>query len=202
MLLAGLFLALCALSPCPAVLGAARPQLLVERSGSWMLRRADGFSWEDCGNGQDPVVIQSLSVSPDPVSIPGNLSISAAVSSSVAITSPLKVVLVVEKALGDLWIQLPCVDQLGSCTYDDVCTILDDLIPPGTSCPEPLLTYGIPCHCPFKAGSYSLPTSDFTLPEIELPSWLTNGNYRVQAVVSNNDEELACIKLGFSLKSQ
>lgn len=53
--------------------------------------QADGFSWEDCGNGQDPVVIQSLSVSPDPVSIPGNLSISAAVSSSVAITSPLKV---------------------------------------------------------------------------------------------------------------
>lgn len=56
----------------------------------------------------------------------------------------------VEKALGDLWIQLPCIDQLGSCTYDDVCSILDELIPPGTPCPEPLLTYGIPCHCPFK----------------------------------------------------
>lgn len=62
-----------------------------------------------------------------------------------------QVVLVVEKALGDLWIQLPCIDQLGSCTYPDVCTILDNLIPPGTTCPEPLLTYGIPCHCPFKA---------------------------------------------------
>lgn len=57
----------------------------------------------------------------------------------------------VEKALGDLWIQLPCIEQLGSCTYDDVCSILDELIPPGTPCPEPLLTYGIPCHCPFKA---------------------------------------------------
>lgn len=57
----------------------------------------------------------------------------------------------VEKALGDLWIQLPCIDQLGSCTYNDVCSILDELIPPGTPCPEPLLTYGIPCHCPFKA---------------------------------------------------
>nr|XP_009683997.1 PREDICTED: ganglioside GM2 activator-like [Struthio camelus australis] len=64
----------------------------------------------------------------------------------------LQAVLVVEKALGELWIQLPCVDQLGSCTYSDVCTILDNLIPPGTTCPEPLLTYGIPCHCPFKAA--------------------------------------------------
>ena len=55
-----------------------------------------------------------------------------------------------EKQLGSVWIQLPCIDQLGSCTYDDVCTLLDDAIPPGTSCPEPLLTYGIPCHCPFQ----------------------------------------------------
>lgn len=56
-----------------------------------------------------------------------------------------------EKALGDLWIQLPCIDQVGSCTYDDACAMLDNLIPPGSPCPEPLLTYGIPCHCPFKA---------------------------------------------------
>lgn len=141
-------------------------------------------------------------------------------------------VLVVEKALGDLWIQLPCIDQLGSCTYDDICTILDTLIPPGTPCPEPLLTYGIPCHCPFKAvrppgcpwvvsgrvrggsggavlihllspqGSYSLPASDFALPDVELPSFMTNGNYRVRAVVSSKGEELACVKLGFSLQSQ
>lgn len=42
MLLAGLFLALCAPSLCPAVLGAARPQLLVERSGPRMLREVRG----------------------------------------------------------------------------------------------------------------------------------------------------------------
>ncbi|KFP35901.1 Ganglioside GM2 activator, partial [Chlamydotis macqueenii] len=162
------------------------------------------FAWENCGDGSDPVVLQSLSVAPDPITIPGSLRISAAVSSSKALASPLKVcagVLVVEKALGDLWIQLPCIDQLGSCTYDDVCTILDNLIPPGTACPEPLLTYGIPCHCPFKAGSYSLPASDFVLPDVELPAWMTNGNYRVRAVASNNGKELGCVKLTFSLQS-
>ncbi|KFZ69169.1 Ganglioside GM2 activator, partial [Podiceps cristatus] len=154
-----------------------------------------GFAWENCGDGKDPVVLQNLSVAPDPITIPGSLRISAAVSSSRAVSSPLK------KALGDLWIQLPCIDQLGSCTYNDVCTILDNLIPPGTTCPEPLHTYGIPCHCPFKAGSYRLPDSDFPLPDVELPSWMTNGNYRVQATVSSGEEELACIKLTFSLQS-
>lgn len=78
----------------------------------------------------------------------------------------------VEKALGDLWIQLPCIDQLGSCTYNDVCTILDNLIPPGTTCPEPLLTYGIPCHCPFKAVRLKPPagTMPAVLPGTTVPS--------------------------------
>ncbi|KAJ7402130.1 Ganglioside GM2 activator [Pitangus sulphuratus] len=183
MLCAGLALALCALQLVPAAL--AGPQLLVERSGARRLSKVGGFAWENCGDKRDPVVVQSLSVAPDPISIPGSL----------------RAVLTVEKALGELWIQLPCIDQLGSCTYDDVCSMLDDLIPPGTTCPEPLLTYGIPCHCPFKAGSYSLPASDFDLPDVELPSWMTNGNYRVRAVVSNGGEELACVKLAFSLQS-
>ncbi|KFQ21131.1 Ganglioside GM2 activator, partial [Merops nubicus] len=93
-----------------------------------------GFAWDNCG-GREPVLLKSLSVAPDPISIPGSLRVSVAVSSSKTMASPLKVVLVVEKALGDLWIQLPCIDNLGSCTYDDMCTILDNLIPPGTTCP-------------------------------------------------------------------
>uniref|UniRef100_A0A8C6N7H6 Uncharacterized protein n=1 Tax=Melopsittacus undulatus TaxID=13146 RepID=A0A8C6N7H6_MELUD len=185
MRMSALPLLLCAVQLCAAALGSSHPQLLVERSGSRSLGKVGGFAWENCGDRRDPVVLQSLSVAPDPISIPGSLRVSAAVNSGKTMASPLKAVLVVEKALGDLWIQLPCIDQLGSCTYNDVCTILDELIPPGTTCPEPLLTYGIPCHCPFKAGSYSLPASDFVLPDMELPSWMTNGNYRVRAVVSN-----------------
>lgn len=50
-----------------------------------------GFSWENCGEGKDPVVLQSLSVAPDPISIPGNLRISAAVNGNKAMASPLKV---------------------------------------------------------------------------------------------------------------
>ncbi|NXT20963.1 SAP3 protein, partial [Syrrhaptes paradoxus] len=161
-----------------------------------------GFAWENCGDGKDPAVLENLTVQPDPIVIPGSVRVSAAGRTSKTLASPLKVLLVVEKALGDLWIQLPCVDQLGSCTYNDVCTILDNLIPPGTPCPEPLLTYGIPCHCPFKAGSYSLPASDFVLPEMELPAWMTNGNYRVRVTLSSSEEQLACIKLTFTLQSQ
>ncbi|XP_071426512.1 ganglioside GM2 activator-like [Pithys albifrons albifrons] len=201
MLYMGLALALCALQLVPAALAGPQPQLLVERSGARRLSMVGGFAWENCGD-KDPVVVQSLSVAPDPISIPGSLRVSAAVNNGKTMASPLKAELVVEKALGDLWIQLPCIDQLGSCTYNDVCSILDDLIPPGVPCPEPLLTYGIPCHCPFKEGFYSLPASDFDVPDVELPSWMTNGNYRVRAVLSNGGEERACLKLAFSLRSK
>lgn len=50
-----------------------------------------GFAWENCGDKRDPVVVQSLSVAPDPISIPGSLRISAAVKSGKTMASPLKV---------------------------------------------------------------------------------------------------------------
>ncbi|XP_075297926.1 ganglioside GM2 activator [Opisthocomus hoazin] len=201
MLGAGLALALCALQLCPAALGGSRSPVLVERSRSRRVIELVEFAWENCGDETDPVVVKSLTVAPDPITIPGTLTLSGTVSCGETISSPLKAVLTVEKQLGSVWIQLPCIDQLGSCTYDDVCTLLDDAIPPGTSCPEPLLTYGIPCHCPFQEGSYSLPESNIELPEVELPSWLTNGNYRVQAVISSDGNQLACMKVTFSLQS-
>uniref|UniRef100_A0A452HZ40 MD-2-related lipid-recognition domain-containing protein n=1 Tax=Gopherus agassizii TaxID=38772 RepID=A0A452HZ40_9SAUR len=119
-------------------------------------------------------------------------------------TSPLsfRAVFTVEKKIVDMWLKIPCVDQIGSCTYDGLCGILDNVIPPGSPCPEPLLSYGIPCHCPFQKGSYSLPSSEFYLPTTELPSWLTNGDYRVQVVLSSGAKQLACVQVALSLHSE
>uniref|UniRef100_A0A8C8STB3 GM2 ganglioside activator n=1 Tax=Pelusios castaneus TaxID=367368 RepID=A0A8C8STB3_9SAUR len=198
-----LALALCALQLCPAVLG-GQPWLpfVVERPHRRLLNQVGDFSWENCGNGTDPLVIKSLSLAPDPISIPGDLKVSVAVSSTADLSSPLKAVLKVEKKIAEMWIPIPCVDQIGSCTYDDVCSMLDNAIPPGTPCPEPLLSYGIPCHCPFKQGTYSLPPTDFYLPVIQLPSWLTNGDYCVRAVLSHDGKQLACIQVALSLHSE
>lgn len=66
---------------------------------------------------------------------------------------PCQVELVVEKEVAGFWVKIPCVEQIGSCTYEDFCQLLDLYIPPGESCPEPLHSYGLPCHCPFKEVS-------------------------------------------------
>ncbi|KAM9470075.1 ganglioside GM2 activator-like [Clarias gariepinus] len=173
----------------------------VQISRPLRLTKVSGFSWENCGKGEDPAVMKGLDLSPDPINIPGDLTASAAGRTSVPLVSSLSVNVTLEKEVAGFWVKVPCVDDLGSCHYQDICSILDQLIPPGQNCPEPLYTYGLPCHCPFKAGDYTLPQSVFALPKVELPFWLTNGQYRVQGVLGNSGKELGCLKVTLTLHS-
>ncbi|XP_026255956.2 ganglioside GM2 activator isoform X2 [Urocitellus parryii] len=116
------------------------------------------FSWDNCDEGKDPAVIKSLMLEPDPIVVPGNVNVSVEGKTSVPLTSPQKVELTVEKEVAGFWVKIPCVEQLGSCTYEDFCDVLNTVIPPGEPCPEPLHTYGLPCHCPFKEVCLCLPS--------------------------------------------
>lgn len=160
-----------------------------------------GFDWKNCGKPDAPAVLKTLTVSPDPISIPGELTAEASGTTAVELTSPLALNLTLEKEVAGFWVKIPCVDQLGSCHYEDACDLLNQVIPPGQDCPEPLHSYGLPCHCPFKAGSYSLPKSDFYLPNLDLPYWLTNGQYRAQGILGKDGSELGCLKLALAIHS-
>lgn len=137
-----------------------------------------GFDWKNCGQPDAPAVLKNLTVSPDPITIPGELTASASGSTSVELSAPLSVStltahhqpphclqqvwrrslplqlnVTLEKEVAGFWVKIPCVEELGSCHYPDACDLLNQLLPPGQDCPEPLHTYGLPCHCPFKAVS-------------------------------------------------
>ncbi|KAJ3588140.1 hypothetical protein NHX12_011735 [Muraenolepis orangiensis] len=163
--------------------------------------KLSGFDWKNCGPPDAPAVLRSLQVSPDPIAVPGNLTASASGSTTVPLVSPLPVNVTLEREVAGFWVKIPCLEELGSCHYPDACSLLDQLFPPGQDCPEPLHTYGLPCHCPFKAGTYTLPESDFHLPDADLPYWLTNGNYRAQGVLGTQDKVLGCLKVALSLHS-
>lgn len=51
----------------------------------------------------------------------------------------------------------------------------------------------------FLQGTYSLPKSIITLPYLDLPGWLTTGNYRIQNILSSGKKRLGCFKLEVSL---
>lgn len=161
----------------------------------------NGFSWANCDSESLPGKIKTLIILPDPLLFPGEITVSTILNTTVALTSPIKVKVTAEKEFMHEWIKIPCLDEVGSCTYDDFCDILDELIQPGQPCPEPLHTYGLPCHCPFQSGSYYLPVTSFYVPNIPLPSTFTSGNYRVSVVLSHGDQEIGCAKITFSLAS-
>lgn len=51
----------------------------------------------------------------------------------------------------------------------------------------------------FPQGTYSLPKSVITLPQLELPGWLSTGNYRIQNILSSGEKRLGCFKIDVSL---
>ncbi|XP_069460607.1 ganglioside GM2 activator-like [Ambystoma mexicanum] len=157
-----------------------------------------GFSWSTCDDLPHPVTIESLSISPDPIHIPGDVTVAVVISTSIDLERPLMLNLTLEKKFLGAWIKIPCLDNLGSCTYD-ACDLLDTWFPVGQPCPEPLLTYGIPCHCPFIVGTSSLPSSVFYIPAIPLPSWLESGTYRVKGILSNAQGEVGCVHIHVTL---
>ncbi|MEQ2248436.1 hypothetical protein ILYODFUR_019093 [Ilyodon furcidens] len=64
--------------------------------GSFRLKRVGhakvlGFDWKNCGQPDAPAVLKTLTVSPDPINIPGSLTAAASGSTSVELTAPLSV---------------------------------------------------------------------------------------------------------------
>ena len=49
------------------------------------------------------------------------------------------------------WITVPCIDNIGSCTYDNLCEMFAII-----NCPAPFKKYGIPCQCPVAKVSSNL----------------------------------------------
>ncbi|XP_075066194.1 ganglioside GM2 activator-like [Mixophyes fleayi] len=165
----------------------------------WMITEVNGFSWANCDAETLPGKIKTLTILPDPLLIPGEITVSTILNTSVALISPVTITVTAEKVVMGEWLKIPCIDNVGSCTYDNFCDILDILIQPGQQCPEPLHAYGLPCHCPFQAGIYYLPVTSFEIPSISIPSWFSNGNYRITVVVSHEKQEIGCAKITFSL---
>ncbi|XP_077983984.1 ganglioside GM2 activator-like [Glandiceps talaboti] len=156
-----------------------------------------GMTWKNCGDKSDPVSA-NVTITPDPIPIPGNVQVALNATFNIQFGAPLKAVLTIKKKIVGIWVEIPCVDNIGSCTYDDLCSLIP--FSPSQPCPEPFSTYKIPCYCPFPKGVYSLPKSDIAIPQIpDLPSWLTNGDYEIHADLSMSSQRLACYEADVSL---
>ena len=76
------------------------------------------------------------------------------------------------KMIGKFKFEVPCIEGIGSCTYDDVC----DLLPKNAQdCPAFFKQNNIPCNCPFPQGDYKTSGLSF---DIEFNAKIPKGNYK------------------------
>ncbi|XP_059169829.1 ganglioside GM2 activator-like [Physella acuta] len=152
----------------------------------------------------DIVKVKSLDSSPNPIRIPGNLTLATSLVVSQPITGNIQADVTLSKSIAGMWLDLPCFPSpfgpIGTCTYRDLCGLLGRL---NGACPALLTSNNIPCACPIAAGSYTLKQTTLPL-EIkllgtDLPG--ISGDYQASIRVKDADTqtEIVCFDVTFEI---
>jgi len=156
-----------------------------------------GFTYDDCSSSSDPVHVRSLHVSPDPIPLPGNIVASASAEVAESIAGNIKASVKMETEIFGHFFEIPCVDNVGSCDYSDLCSLLPK---PEEPCPPILAKAGIPCRCPFPAGKFNLPSTQVLLPSVPLP--IHSATVRVTVHLTADDKPVTCIQIKASVEKK
>ncbi|KAL3854754.1 hypothetical protein ACJMK2_014003 [Sinanodonta woodiana] len=182
---------------------------LTESKGN---RELHSLQWSVCNaNPNSPISVSKIEVSPMPVEIPGTftLSIDGALSRQISHTS---LSLHIKRKTFLLDIPIPCVSNVGSCTYDDLCTLTSQMISEdwggimgnlGKQINTMLHDAGVPDHCPLEATAFHVNHFSFTLPELSsIFSTFATGDYhaRISATEKETGQEVLCLDLDLSVK--
>lgn len=148
------------------------------------------FEWSDCGNSSSKIVFNGISVTPDPIVLPGTILVSVNITINEDITDSLSAQVVLKRKIGAFHIELPCIDNIGSCNYKNICSLLSQV----RRCPEILIKHNIPCHCPFKQGNYIFPSTGFFINDDPVPE----GDYTLKTVLRYKQKFIGCFKFAAS----
>jgi hypothetical protein len=154
------------------------------------------YSWSNCLAQPDATIfLQTFGVAPVPmafgeaVNVVGSIDLARALSTFFDTT-----VRIEHRVDGRL---LPCLGPLlGSCTYENVCALLNEH--PISNClTEP---WNIQCSCPYNRGTYVVnwPGVELTLPE-QGERFLGHNEYTITAFNATFDNQEACIQFNFDV---
>ena len=93
-----------------------------------------------------------------------------------------------EKKVAGFYVKLPCIDNVGSCTYGDICKIW------AQACTSQFEKYGLPCNCPFPAKTYTVSDVGVAI-TANLPG-IADGEYRITGnLVSASAGHIGCLQV-------
>ena len=90
-----------------------------------------------------------------------------------------------EKKVASIFVKVPCIDQIGSCMYPNMCELWTKI------CPKLNGNGNIPCNCPIPPGNY---TGNNIIIGLNFPD-ISAGDYRFTSrFVSPTAGEIACVQ--------
>ncbi|XP_072924063.1 ganglioside GM2 activator [Hemitrygon akajei] len=140
---------------------------------------SDGLTWENCRSDDQIVTLKTISVQPDPISLAGQISVegSAYLERSISF---LKAELRVEKKFL-FWWKLPC--DVIECTCD-ICQTLN-----------------LESNCSLSSGYFNFPPTTLNVPQQNLSSFWTNGQYRVTVLLKSSGKNVGCVEMNFNIEN-
>ena len=97
-----------------------------------------------------------------------------------------------ERKAGSIYIKVPCVDNVGSCNYGNICEVWAGI------CPTYFERYA-PCNCPVPARNYSVPTTAVDI-TASLPS-IVSGAFRITSNFVSSAGRLGCLEFEVNLQT-
>jgi len=150
------------------------------------------LSWRNCGPSVDPIQLKSLAITPDPIRIPGNFTIDGSADVGTVLPTDVRASVFIERKVGPFFVKVPCVNNFGSCNYDNVCELWSQV------CPKYAEKFGLPCECPIPANVYSVSNANVFIAKSVPPELL--GEYRATADISSSQGHLGCVFIDLTIR--
>ncbi|XP_046371008.1 ganglioside GM2 activator-like [Haliotis rufescens] len=171
------------------------------------------LEWSDCGS-DSGLTIHKIDISPMPVVVPGDLHLTINASSTRKQLNQMKLSVHVKRDTFLLNIPIPCLFHVGSCTYDDTCTLLATMQKEnwagimgdiGLQIQQMLASVGITTYCPAVVQSIDLQDYVLKMPAVpSILSWFAEGNYEATAtaVDTATGEQMLCLNVKLTVKEK
>merc|ERR1712227_43623 len=142
--------------------------------------------------------VNKVSLTPYPPSLSKGFTAAYDVDVTSPIDGNIDVVVKLQKKVGFVWITVPCTSNYGSCTYEDICSLMDEHV--NNEICDVLSVFGLPCKCPWLPDKF---TGSHEVPPVDLGAAgsLVSGTYFARVAVNQGGQQLACLEVEVKIKS-
>lgn len=166
-------------------------------------RSVESYTWKNCGPENATFVLEKLELAPFPMRLPGKLHINMTSKTTKEVEN---IDMAVEIYQLNTWFgdwKLPCIFNIGSCLYHDVCALAqgeEDFIGEAEAL---IVAGGGNITCPIQPLDFKVENYEFQLPSLPPGLGLAiAGDYRIRSTLlaPNSDTVLGCFEMEMGIQ--